>query len=228
MAAFGAAVAVSLVRTDGVRSDRVASLVCVVLAGHCHGRTAADWIGRGGARAAAASRADRRHGGARDPGCAECICHFPAAGTVGNGLARGPGVPSPAMGCRTLPAAVRSGRSFYRHARRRLVDNLQPWHFGDASVPLADRILAAQTLVLAGALLALVLAALFAERRRNETTLKIGSQRLELALGGAKLGVFSLDLDTGRIECDARTAHISRPCIAARDHQRRAALRSCR
>jgi PAS domain S-box-containing protein len=81
-------------------------------------------------------------------------------------------------------------------------------HFGDASVPLADRILAAQTLVLAGALLALVLAALFAERRRNETTLKIGSQRLELALGGVKLGVFSLDLDTGRIECDARTAHI--------------------
>jgi hypothetical protein len=35
-------------------------------------------------------------------------------------------------------------------------------HFGDASVPLADRILAAQTLVLAGALLAFVLAALFA------------------------------------------------------------------
>jgi two-component sensor histidine kinase/integral membrane sensor domain MASE1 len=40
--------------------------------------------------------------------------------------------------------------------------------FADASVPLADRILAAQTLVLAAALLALVLAALFAERRRSE------------------------------------------------------------
>ena len=40
--------------------------------------------------------------------------------------------------------------------------------FADASIPLADRILAAQTLVLAAALLALVLAALFAERRRSE------------------------------------------------------------
>jgi PAS domain S-box-containing protein len=45
-------------------------------------------------------------------------------------------------------------------------------HFADASVPLSDRILAAQTLVLAAALLALVLAALFAERRRSEAALK--------------------------------------------------------
>lgn len=81
-------------------------------------------------------------------------------------------------------------------------------HFGDASIPLADRILAAQTLALAAALLAFILAALFAERRRNEAILKMGNERLELAFGGAKLGAFSLDLDTGRIECDARTAHI--------------------
>src|SRR5262249_40238192 len=47
-------------------------------------------------------------------------------------------------------------------------------HFGDASIPLADRILAAQTLVLAGTLLALVLAALFSERRQSETTLQKG------------------------------------------------------
>ena len=40
-------------------------------------------------------------------------------------------------------------------------------HFGDASIPLADRILAAQTFVLVGALLTFVLAALFAERRRQ-------------------------------------------------------------
>jgi PAS domain S-box-containing protein len=81
-------------------------------------------------------------------------------------------------------------------------------HFGDASIPLADRILAAQTLVLAGALLAFVLAALFAERRRSEAALKHSKERLELAFGAAKLGAFSLDLDTGRLECDARTAHI--------------------
>ena len=44
-------------------------------------------------------------------------------------------------------------------------------HFGDTSIPLADRILAAQTVVLVGALLTLVLAALFADRRRSEVVL---------------------------------------------------------
>ncbi len=44
--------------------------------------------------------------------------------------------------------------------------------FADASVPLADRILAAQTLVLAAALLALILAALFAERRHSEAAFR--------------------------------------------------------
>jgi PAS domain S-box-containing protein len=81
-------------------------------------------------------------------------------------------------------------------------------HFGDANVPLADRILAAQTLVLAGTLLALVLAALFFERRRSEAALKASKKRLELALDGAELGTFSADLTTGRLECDARTAQI--------------------
>jgi PAS domain S-box-containing protein len=81
-------------------------------------------------------------------------------------------------------------------------------HFGDASIPLADRIIAAQTHVLAGALLALVLAALFAERRQNETTLKMSNERLQLAFGSAKLGALSLDLDTGLLACDARTAQI--------------------
>src|SRR6516165_9895096 len=54
-------------------------------------------------------------------------------------------------------------------------------HFGDASIPLADRILAAQTHVLAGTLLALILAALFAERRQSEATLKMSNERLQLA-----------------------------------------------
>ena len=81
-------------------------------------------------------------------------------------------------------------------------------HFGDASIPLADRILAAQTVVLAGALLTLVLAALFAERRRNEAALKQSERRLQLALDGAELGAFSADLATGRFECDARAALI--------------------
>jgi len=81
-------------------------------------------------------------------------------------------------------------------------------HFGDASIPLADRMIAAQTLVLVGVLLALVLAALFAERRRSEAVLKQSKERLQLALDGAELGAFSADFATGRVECDARTAQI--------------------
>jgi PAS domain S-box-containing protein len=51
-------------------------------------------------------------------------------------------------------------------------------HFGDASVPLADSILAAQTIVLASALLTLVLAALFAERRRDQASIVASEARL--------------------------------------------------
>ena len=80
--------------------------------------------------------------------------------------------------------------------------------FGDASIPHAERKLAAQTVVLAGALLTLVLAALFAERRHSEVVLKQSERRLQVALDGAELGAFSADLATGRFECDARTALI--------------------
>ena len=52
----------------------------------------------------------------------------------------------------------------------------QTGHFGDASIPLGERILAAQTYVLAGSLLALILAALFAERRLREALLKAGNR----------------------------------------------------
>jgi PAS domain S-box-containing protein len=81
-------------------------------------------------------------------------------------------------------------------------------HFGDASIPLADRILAAQTFVLAGTLLALVLAALFCERRRNETNLKQSNHRLQLALDCAELGTWSLHLSTGNFENDVRDRRI--------------------
>jgi len=81
-------------------------------------------------------------------------------------------------------------------------------HFGDARVPLADRILAAQTLVLVGALLVLILAALFAERRRSEAVLKQSREHLQQALDGASLGAFSINLATGDLECDMRAAQI--------------------
>jgi PAS domain S-box-containing protein len=81
-------------------------------------------------------------------------------------------------------------------------------HFGDARVPLADRILSAQTLVLVGAVLVLILAALFAERRRSEAFLKQSKEHLQQALDGASLGAFSINLGTGELECDARAAQI--------------------
>ena len=71
-------------------------------------------------------------------------------------------------------------------------------HFGDTSIPLESRITAAQTHVLAGALLALVLAALFADRRRSEVGASQSHDRLQLALDGAELGTFRADLTTGR------------------------------
>src|SRR5262245_19723185 len=81
-------------------------------------------------------------------------------------------------------------------------------HFGDATIPLADRVLAAQTIVLTGVVLTLVLAALFAERRRNEFALERSKRRLQLALDGAELGAFSADLATGHLEWAARAALI--------------------
>ena len=81
-------------------------------------------------------------------------------------------------------------------------------HF-DPSKPLADRILAAQTFVLAASILAVLLAALFAERRRNEAMLRSSNDRLQLALDGAELGVWSVDAKTGSFENDARDRHIN-------------------
>jgi PAS domain S-box-containing protein len=87
--------------------------------------------------------------------------------------------------------------------------------FGDPSVAIAQRVQAAQFATMVTTLCALVLAALFAERRRTEARLTFSNDRLKdsrerllLALSGAKLGAFSVDLPTGRLDCDLRTAHI--------------------
>jgi PAS domain S-box-containing protein len=81
-------------------------------------------------------------------------------------------------------------------------------HFADPTIPLADRVLAAQTIVLTGEVLTLILAALFAERRRIEFVLERSNRRFQLALDGAELGAFSADLATGRLDWDARAALI--------------------
>jgi PAS domain S-box-containing protein len=89
-------------------------------------------------------------------------------------------------------------------------------HSGDTVIQLVDSIRATQTLVLAGALLALFLAALFSERRRSEAALKSSKERLRLVLDGAELGAFSADLITGRLECDVRAAQLHGHNVAPR------------
>ena len=86
--------------------------------------------------------------------------------------------------------------------------------FGEVS-SLPDRAFAARAMLLAISTYTLVLAALFAERRHNEVALedsnnrlKNSNDRLQLALDGAELGVWSLDAKTGRFESDARDGQI--------------------
>ena len=88
---------------------------------------------------------------------------------------------------------------------------------GDFGEPpnLHDRVYAARATLLAISAGTLLLAALFAERRNREAVLgktnerlKETNDRLQLALHGAKLGVWSLDIETGRFESDARDRQI--------------------
>src|SRR5258706_13678120 len=50
----------------------------------------------------------------------------------------------------------------------------------------------------------LVRVALFTERRRSEAALRNSQHRLQLALEGAELGVWEVDVGTDRFTCDAR------------------------
>jgi PAS domain S-box-containing protein len=74
-------------------------------------------------------------------------------------------------------------------------------HFGDASIPIIERVQGAQLTVAMVTALTLVLVALFAERRQKEVALR-------LALDGANLGAFSADLTSGRMEFDAHATKI--------------------
>ena len=77
-------------------------------------------------------------------------------------------------------------------------------HFGDASVPLLDRILAAQTVVLAGALLTLVLAALFAERRRDQASMQKSERKLRELLGALPAAIYVTDAAGHITYCNQR------------------------
>jgi PAS domain S-box-containing protein len=77
--------------------------------------------------------------------------------------------------------------------------------FGDAGFPIPT----VQAMLLIGSLCTLTLSALFAERRRNEAALRESNERLRLALGGAELGVWSVDLATDAFESDERDCRIN-------------------
>jgi PAS domain S-box-containing protein len=71
-------------------------------------------------------------------------------------------------------------------------------HFGDASIPLEERVLAAQTLALVGAILTFVLAALFEERRRTEQKLLKSERESRELLGALPAAIYVADA-AGRI-----------------------------
>jgi PAS domain S-box-containing protein len=81
-------------------------------------------------------------------------------------------------------------------------------HFGDPGLPIADRILSAQAGVLAVSLCALVLAALFAERRQHEAVLMASEARLQEALTAGAVTAFDWDIRTGLSRRSSNAAHI--------------------
>jgi PAS domain S-box-containing protein len=81
-------------------------------------------------------------------------------------------------------------------------------HFGDPGLPMADRVLAARAGILAVALCAYVLAALFAERRQHEAALAESEARLQEALTAGAVTTFVWDVDTGSSQRSADAAQI--------------------
>jgi PAS domain S-box-containing protein len=81
-------------------------------------------------------------------------------------------------------------------------------HFGDSSLPIEDRILAAQAGILAASLCAFVLAALFAERRQHEAALTEGQARLQEALTAGAVTAFAWDARTGLSQRSDNAAQI--------------------
>ena len=81
-------------------------------------------------------------------------------------------------------------------------------HFGDPVLSIADRVLAARAGILAVALCAYVLAALFAERRQHEAALAESETSLQEALTAGAVTTFVWDLVTGASQRSANAPHI--------------------
>jgi PAS domain S-box-containing protein len=79
---------------------------------------------------------------------------------------------------------------------------------GDPSVPLIDRVQAGQAALLAVTWCALALAALFAERRQHEVSLRRGAERLQEALSAGAVMAFEWDARTYATQRSANAAQI--------------------
>jgi PAS domain S-box-containing protein len=80
--------------------------------------------------------------------------------------------------------------------------------FGDASLPIAERVFAARAGILAVALCAYVLAALFAERRQHEVVLAESEARLQEALTAGAVTTFVWDSGTASSQRSANAAQV--------------------
>ena len=81
-------------------------------------------------------------------------------------------------------------------------------HFGNPGVPMGDRVLAARAGILAVALCAYVLAALFAERRQHEAAVAESEARLQEALTAGGVTTFVWDTGTGSSQRSVNAAQI--------------------
>jgi len=81
-------------------------------------------------------------------------------------------------------------------------------YFGDPELPIEDRIVGAQAGILTTSLCTLVLAALFAERRHQETALREAATRLEKALAAGAVIAFVWDARTGSSHRSENAANI--------------------
>jgi PAS domain S-box-containing protein len=81
-------------------------------------------------------------------------------------------------------------------------------HFGGPGVPMAERVLAARAGIVAVALCAYVLAALFAERRQHEAALAESEARVQGALTAGPVTTFVWDVGTNASRRSANAAQI--------------------
>jgi PAS domain S-box-containing protein len=81
-------------------------------------------------------------------------------------------------------------------------------HFGDPGLPIEDRILQAQAVIMVVTVGSLVLAALFAERRQHEAMVADSEMRLQEALAIGSVRTFEWDVSTGLVRDSNNSAQL--------------------